>query len=321
MSTSFPPAPSLHEIKEAHHRILPFIHRTPVLTCQGINRLVKAELWFKCENLQKVGAFKARGATNAVRSLDSGQLRKGVATHSSGNHAQALSWTARLAGTTAHIVMPTNSNRVKVDAVKEYGGLITFCEPTLESRETTLNTVLQETGAVEIHPYNNLKIIAGQATSTVELLQEKKDLEIVMAPVGGGGLLSGTALACHYLSPGTRVIAAEPTGADDAYRSFTQRTLIPSVDPDTIADGLRTSLGSLTFPIILALVTQILTVQEESIVLAMRLLWERMKVIVEPSAAVPLAALLEGHAGLRGKRIGIILSGGNADLDHLPWNL
>ncbi|NQV02418.1 MAG: pyridoxal-phosphate dependent enzyme [Bacteroidia bacterium] len=319
MNTPLPVTPSLEEILQAHHLIRPYIHRTPVLTCQGINRIVDAEIWFKCENMQKVGAFKARGATNAVRSLGHDLLHRGVATHSSGNHAQALSWAARLAGTDAYIVMPSNSSRVKVEAVKGYGGEITFCEPTLEARETTLAMVIERTGAIEIHPYDNLKIIAGQATATVELLDEKGDLEIVMAPVGGGGLLSGTALSCHYLAPEVRVIAAEPVQADDAFRSFTQKTLIPSVNPDTIADGLRTSLGKLTFPIILAFTDKIVTVREESIISAMRLLWERMKVIVEPSAAVPLAALLEGHEEFRGKRIGIILSGGNADLERLPW--
>ena len=269
--------------------------------------------------MQKVGAFKARGATNAVRSLDPALWHLGVATHSSGNHAQALSWAAKLAGIDAHIVMPSNSNRVKVEAVKGYGGEITFCEPTLESRETTLVSVLKRTGATEIHPYNNLNIIAGQATAAIELLEEQEDLELVMAPVGGGGLLSGTALACHYLAPEVRVIAAEPAQADDAFRSFNQRRFIPSVNPDTIADGLRTSLGSLTFPIILTYVDRVVTVREESIITAMRLLWERMKVVVEPSAAVPLAVLLEDHEAFRGKRIGIILSGGNADLEQLPW--
>ncbi len=319
MKKPTPPAPSLQEIVEAHQRIKPFIHRTPVLTCHSINRLVDAQIWFKCENMQKVGAFKARGATNAVRSLHPTQLIQGVATHSSGNHAQALSWAARLSAINAHIVMPSNSSKVKVDAVRSYGGNITLCEPTLEARETTLAQVIDRTGATEIHPYNNLKIIAGQATATVELLDEVHELDIVMAPVGGGGLLSGTALACHYIAPGIRVIAAEPAQADDAFRSFTQKIFIPSVNPNTIADGLRTSLGSLTFPIILAYVNNIVTVSEASIISAMRLLWERMKVVVEPSAAVPLAALMEKPELFHGQKIGIILSGGNADLDQLPW--
>ncbi|MFC2101402.1 pyridoxal-phosphate dependent enzyme [Bacteroidota bacterium] len=319
MSKVPPSAPTLHEIEEAHSRIRPFIHRTPVLTCQSINHIVDAEVYFKCENMQKVGAFKARGATNAVRSLDPVQQKQGVATHSSGNHAQALSWAAKLAGIDAHIVMPSNSSQVKIDAVRSYGGSITLCTPTLEARETTLKSVIDQTGTYEIHPYDNLKIIAGQATVAVELLEEVSDLAIVMTPVGGGGLLSGTALACRYLAPEVRVVAAEPEQADDAFRSFTEGKFIPSINPDTIADGLRTSLGSLTFPIILACVDQIVTVSEASIIAAMRLLWERMKLLVEPSAAVPLAALMEKNEQFRGQRIGIILSGGNADLDHLPW--
>ncbi|MBE0647738.1 MAG: pyridoxal-phosphate dependent enzyme [Bacteroidales bacterium] len=319
MNPSSPPAPTLLDIENAHRLIRPFIHRTPILSCEGINHMVGCKIWFKCENMQKVGAFKARGATNAIRSLEPVQLKQGVATHSSGNHAQALSWAASLAGIKAHIVMPSNSSTVKVDAVRSYGGNITLCEPTLEARESTLASVIEQTGAFEIHPYNNLKIIAGQATATVELLEDKDDLEIVMAPVGGGGLLSGTALACHYLAPNIKVIAAEPAQADDAFRSFTQKTFIPSIHPDTIADGLRTSLGSLTFPIILAFVDQIVTVSEASIIVAMRLLWERMKVIVEPSSAVPLAVIMENPELFRNKKTGIILSGGNADLDQLPW--
>ncbi|MBN1199276.1 MAG: pyridoxal-phosphate dependent enzyme [Bacteroidales bacterium] len=321
MISPFPPAPTLQEITEAHRRIAPFIHRTPVYTCQGINRIAGAEIWFKCENMQKVGAFKARGATNAIRSLEPGLLKHGVATHSSGNHAQALSWAARLIGTPAHIVMPSNSSKVKLNAVKSYEGKITLCAPTLEAREETLASVIQQTGAIEIHPYNNLKIIAGQATATVELLEEKPDLDSVLAPVGGGGLLSGTALACHYLAPLIRVIAAEPVEADDAFKSFTERRFIPSMNPTTIADGLRTSLGSLTFPIILEYVDRIVTVSDHSIIEAMKLIWERMKLIVEPSAAVPLAALIEKRELFPGDKIGIILSGGNADLDHLPWKL
>lgn len=319
MMSHLPPAPSLQEISEAHRRIGPFIHRTPVYSCLGIDRIVGAEIWFKCENMQKVGAFKARGATNAVRSLEPELLARGVATHSSGNHAQALAWAARLAGTAAHIVMPSNSSKVKISAVESYGGKITLCEPTLEAREQTLASVINETGAVEIHPYNNLKIIAGQATATVELLQVKPDLDNVIAPVGGGGLLSGTALVCHYLAPGIRVIAAEPDQADDAFRSFTQRRFIPSKNPTTVADGLRTSLGSLTFPIILKYVDSIVTVSETSIIEAMKLIWERMKLVVEPSAAVPLAALLEKRELFTGNKIGVILSGGNADLANLPW--
>ncbi len=316
MKTNFP---SAGLIKEASERIRPFINLTPVLTSATINRMFGANIFFKCENFQKVGAFKARGATNAVRSLDPVSLHKGVATHSSGNHAQALAWAAGLAGAKAYIVMPSNSSPVKVGAVKGYGGRITFCEPTLPSREATLLRVIEETGAVEVHPYNDNRIIAGQATSALELIEEIKDLDIILAPVGGGGLLSGTALSAFYFSPGTRVIAAEPEQADDARRSFVSKAFVESVNPQTIADGLRTSLGSLTFPIIREHVSDIVTVSEESIVQAMKFIWERMKIIVETSSAVPFAAILENKIHVKGKRIGIILSGGNVDLNNLPW--
>ena len=306
-------------IRDAANRIAPYINRTPVFTSHTLNRLYDAGIFLKCENFQKVGAFKARGATNAVLSLDKDQLSEGVATHSSGNHAQALSWAASLVQAKAYIVMPRNSSRIKVEAVKDYGGLITFCEPTLEARETTLAGILARTGATEIHPYNNETIIAGQATAAMELIDEIKNLDIIMAPVGGGGLLSGTALSVHYFLPEARVIAAEPEQANDAYLSFSNRKFIPSQNPDTIADGLRTSLGSVTLPIILEHVHQIVTVSEESIVKSMRFLWERMKIIIEPSSAVPFAAIMEGKINISGKRVGIIISGGNVDLDALPW--
>lgn len=306
-------------IRSAAERIRPWINRTPVLTCSTIDRQFGASFFFKCENFQKVGAFKSRGAVNAVFSLPDEQLAQGVATHSSGNHAQALARAAQLAGTRAHIVMPSNSSKVKVAAVKEYGGLITFCEPTLEARESTLASVIAKTGATEIHPYNNPHIIAGQATAALELIEDVKDLDIVMAPVGGGGLLSGTALAVHWFRPKAITIAAEPEQADDARRSFEARHFIPSVNPETIADGLRTSLGSVTFPIILEHVNSIVTASEAGIIRAMRQHWERMKIVVEPSSAVPLAAIAEGKLHPQGKRIGIIISGGNVDLDDLPW--
>lgn len=306
-------------ILDAARRISPFINHTPVLTSHTINRLFNAELFLKCENFQKVGAFKARGATNAVLSLDKSQLPAGVATHSSGNHAQALSWAASLVNTKAFIVMPVNSSKIKVAAVKDYGGIVTFCEPNLESRETTLAGIIEQTGSTEIHPYNNERIIAGQATAALELIDEIKNLDIIMAPVGGGGLLSGTSLAVHYFLPGAKVIAAEPEQANDAFLSFESRKFIPSNNPDTIADGLLTSLGSITFPIILNHVHSIVTVSEESIVKSMRFLWERMKIIVEPSSAVPFAAIMEGKIDITRKRVGIIISGGNVDLDKLPW--
>jgi threonine dehydratase len=311
--------PTLEIIRAAARRIEPFVHRTPVLRCDSLDRLAGAELFFKCENLQKVGAFKARGAHNAVFSLDDEIAARGVATHSSGNHAQALSLAARNRGVEAHVVMPSNSAAVKVEAVRGYGASITFCEPTLEARETTLDEVVRRTGAAFVHPYDNYAIIAGQATAALELLEQVPELHVVMAPVGGGGLLSGTALATHYLSPATRVIAAEPAGADDAYRSLEAGRIIPQTNPQTIADGLRTSLGERNFPIIAEHVERIVTVGEQGIVDAMRAIWERMKSIVEPSSAVPLAALLEGGVDLAGLRVGIILSGGNVDLAELPW--
>lgn len=311
--------PDIETIRRAAERINPFINRTAVLTCRSLDQMVDAELYFKCENFQKVGAFKFRGASNAVFSLSDRKVKCGVATHSSGNHAQALALAAKNRGIKAYIVMPENAPKVKIRGVKDYGGNIIFCEPTLKAREGTLARVVDETGANFIHPYNDYRVIAGQGTAALELLEDVKSLDAVVVPVGGGGLLSGTALTFSNLSPQTRVIAAEPEGADDAYRSFYQGKLIPSVNPKTIADGLLTSLGSLTFPIIRKYVHQIATVSEDAIISSMRLIWERMKIIIEPSAAVPFAALLEEKINLKGKRIGIILSGGNVDLDKLPW--
>ena len=311
--------PDIETIRKATQRIKPFINRTPVLTCKSLNRMVDAELFFKCENFQKVGAFKFRGATNAVFSLSDEEANRGVATHSSGNHAQALALAARNRGVKAHIVMPNNSSQVKIKAVQGYGGNIIFCEPTLRARETTLEQVVKDTGATFIHPYNDYRVIAGQATCALELLEEFENLDVVMAPVGGGGLLSGTALAASNLLPHTQVIGVEPEGADDAYRSFHEGKIIPSVNPKTIADGLLTSLGDKTFPIIRKYVYQIVTVSEEAIISSMRLIWERMKIIIEPSAAVPFGALLENKIEIKGKWVGIILSGGNVDLENLPF--
>ena len=318
-------APTITNIESAAYRIGKHINTTPVLTCQTINRLAEAALYFKCENFQKVGAFKFRGATNAVLSLSPSEALNGVATHSSGNHAQALALAAATRNTPAYIVMPENAPSVKVNAVKGYGGIITFCKPTLEARESTLASVIQETGATEIHPYNNFDVICGQATAAKELIAEIPGLNYIIAPVGGGGLLSGTALSTHYYSPNTTILAAEPSGADDAFRSLAAGKIIPSVHPNTIADGLLTSLGSLTFPIIQQYVKEILLADEADIIDAMHLIWERMKIIVEPSAAVPLAAILkknrENKGYWNGKSIGIILSGGNIDLSQLPWQL
>ncbi|MFY9153779.1 MAG: pyridoxal-phosphate dependent enzyme [Prolixibacteraceae bacterium] len=311
--------PTFEDIEKAHDRIRPYIHRTPVLSSKSINEIVGAELFFKCENLQKVGAFKFRGACNSVFSLTPEEAKNGVCTHSSGNHAAALALAARMRGIPAFIVMPENAPEIKKIAVAGYGAQITFCKPTLEARESTLKKVAEQTGATEIHPYNYFNVICGQGTAAKELIEETGHLDIVMAPVGGGGLLSGTAISAKSLLPEVRVIAAEPAGADDAYRSFYSKTLVPSLAPKTIADGLLTSLGSLTFPIILNHVDQIVTVSEEKIVEAMRMIWERMKIIVEPSSAVPLAAILENKLEVQGKKVGIILSGGNVDLGKLPF--
>ncbi len=311
--------PTFADIEEAHERIRSYIHHTPVMTSKSINEIVGAELFFKCENLQKVGAFKFRGACNSVFSLSDEEAKNGICTHSSGNHAAALALAARMRGVPAYIVMPENAPEIKKKAVAGYGAQITFCEPTQAARESTLANLARQTGATEIHPYNYFNVICGQGTAAKELIEETGNLDVVMAPVGGGGLLSGTALSTRALLPKARVIAAEPAGADDAFRSFYSRTLHPSVAPKTIADGLLTSLGSLTFPIVLENVDQIVTVSEDNIVAAMRMIWERMKIIIEPSSAVPLAAILENKADVKGKKVGIILSGGNVDLGKLPF--
>ena len=312
--------PSLTDIRAAADRIRRHIHRTPVLSCAGIDRLVGARLFFKCENFQKVGAFKIRGATNAVLSLSEQAAAAGVATHSSGNHAAALALAARLRGVPAYVVMPDTAPQAKKEAVAGYGAKITFCASTLEAREAGLARIVADTGAAFIPPYNDERIIAGQATAALELLAAIPDLDLILTPVGGGGLVSGTALTVRSLSPRSRVIAAEPRGADDAYRSFRAGHIIPSVNPQTIADGLLTSLGDKTFAIIRDCVDDIVTVEEADIIRAMRLIWERMKIVVEPSAAVPLGALLSRSVDVQGKRVAIILSGGNVDLARLPFS-
>jgi len=310
---------TINEIREAARRIAPYIHRTSVLTCSAIDIQAGCSLFFKCENFQKVGAFKMRGATNAVFSLSDDDATKGVATHSSGNHAQALALAAHLRGVPAYVVMPTSAPAVKRVAVAGYGAEIIDCEPTLQAREETLNQVVERTGAVFVHPYNNEKIIAGQGTAALELFEDHPNLDVVMAPVGGGGLLSGTSLATRAVAPNARIIAAEPSGADDAARSLAAGHIIPSVKPDTVADGLLTSLGELNFPIIRDHVETIWTVDDAAIIAAMRLIWERMKIIIEPSSAVCLAALLQHKGEMKDLKVGIIISGGNVDLDHLPW--
>ncbi len=311
--------PEFRDVVEAHARITPFIHHTPLYSSESINAIVGGELFFKCENFQKVGAFKFRGACNAVFSLSEGEASRGVATHSSGNHAAALALAARMRGIPAHIVMPRTAPEIKKKAVAGYGGIITWCEPTLEARESALADVVRETGAVVVHPYDSFHVIAGQGTAAREMIEDAGSFDVIMAPVGGGGLLSGTALSAKALSPGCRVIAAEPAGADDAFRSFHAGKIFPSLHPQTIADGLLTSLGERNFAIIMARVDDIVTVSEEKIIEAMRLVWERMKIIIEPSSAVPLGAILEGKVEVAGLKTGIILSGGNLDLENLPF--
>jgi threonine dehydratase len=306
-------------IEEARARIAGKVSVTPVLTSATLDAQSGARLYFKCENFQKGGAFKARGATNAVFALPEVVAADGVATHSSGNHAAALSRAARLRGIRAYIVMPDNASRAKRAAVERYGGEITWCAPTLEARESTASEIVAATGATLVHPYNDLTVMAGQATAAVELLSEVPDLDLILTPVGGGGLLSGTAVAAKTLKPGIRVIGVEPAGADDAARSFRAGRIFPSTHPNTIADGLRSSLGEKPFAEIRRRVDDITTVTDEAIVRGMRQLWEVLKIVVEPSGAVPYAALLGEHGQLRGRRIGIILSGGNLDLDRLPW--
>jgi threonine dehydratase len=310
---------SFAELQRAAERIKPFIHRTPVYSSAALNLRTGLDIFLKCENLQKVGAFKFRGACNAVFSLTDEESRNGVVAHSSGNHAQALALAARIRGIPAYIVMPDNAPEVKKAAVSEYGGIITFCRPTLTARESTQAEIVQKTGARVIHPYDDERIIAGQSTAALELLEDYPDLDAIIAPVGGGGLLSGTALAAAFGSRKTKVFGAEPANADDAYRSFKAGKIIPSESPQTIADGLLTSLGERNFHIIREYVADIVTVSEESIISTMRFVWERCKLIVEPSAAVPLAALMDRKLGNSFKRVGVIVSGGNVDLDALPW--
>ncbi|HKJ43198.1 MAG TPA: pyridoxal-phosphate dependent enzyme [Sunxiuqinia sp.] len=311
--------PEFEDIEKAHELIKPYVHRTPVFSSKSINEMTGGKLFFKCENLQKVGAFKFRGACNAVFSLSKEQVVKGVCTHSSGNHAAALALAARLRKIPAFVVMPENAPDIKKKAVESYGARITFCKPTLESRESTLDEIIARTGAKEIHPYNNFQVICGQGTAAKELIEDHGTFDIILCPVGGGGLLSGTSITVRSMEPECQVIAAEPEGADDAFRSFHSKTLIPSINPKTIADGLLTSVGELNFRIIQRKTDEIVTVSERGIVRAMRMVWERMKLIIEPSAAVPLAAILENKVDVTGKKVGIILSGGNVDLENLPF--
>ena len=312
---------SRNDIEAAAERLRGFVHRTPVLTCQTLDRLSGKQLFFKCENFQRVGAFKFRGALNAVRQLPPELASRGVVTHSSGNHAQALALAAKLAGIPAYIVMPRTSNPKKRQAVAGYGGQITECEPTLAARETTAAEIQARTGATLLPPYDHPHIIAGQSTACLELIAEVPQLDAIIGPVGGGGLISGTALAARHFSPQTRVFASEPAGADDAARSKAAGERLPQTDPRTIADGLLVSLGHYTWPIVRDLVEQIFVVDDEQIAAAMRLVWERAKLLIEPSSAVPVAAVLadEFRKLENIHRVGVILTGGNVDLDNLPW--
>jgi threonine dehydratase len=315
-----PTAPLTWElIEEARQRIAGRVKVTPVLTSETLDAQAGARLFFKCETFQKCGAFKARGAANAVFALSDAEARQGVATHSSGNHAAALARAARLRGIRAYIVMPDNTPEAKRASVRRYGGEVSYCAATLAARESAARELVERTGAAFIHPYDNLMVMAGQGTVAAELLTQVPDLDVILCPVGGGGLLSGCAVAAKTLRPAIRVLGVEPAGADDAARSLHAGTLQPSVHPQTIADGLRGALAPRTFAEIRRRVEDILTVSEEAIVAAMRELWEVLKIIVEPSGAVPYAAVRGAPAALKGQRVGIVLSGGNLDLDHLPW--
>ena len=306
-------------IEDARERITGKVSVTPVLTSNTLDALAGARLHFKCENLQKGGAFKARGATNAVFSLSEIQARRGVATHSSGNHGAALARAAALRGIRAYIVMPDNTSQVKRAAVSRYGAEITWCAPTLAARESTVRQVLAATGATLIHPYDDLLVMAGQGTVALELLNAVPTLDVILCPIGGGGLLSGIAFAAKTIMPGIRVFGVVPAGADDAARSLRAGHIVPVEHPDTIADGLRATVGERPFAEIRRIVDEIITVPDAAIVRAMRQIWEVLKIVVEPSGAVPYAALLGAPEALRARRIGLILSGGNVDLDHLPW--
>lgn len=313
--------PTFDDVRAAHERIRKLVHRTPVVTCATLDALAGAHLFFKCEHVQRAGAFKYRGACNAVWSLDNSVAARGVVTHSSGNHGGALARAARERGIRAHVVVPRGAPAVKLAAIEGYGAVVVPCEPTLAARESTAARVIEETGATFVHPYDEPLVIAGQGTAAVELIEDVPDLDVVVTPVGGGGLLSGTALAVRALAPGAAVIAGEPALADDAARSLATGALQPSLDPRTIADGLRTALSARTFALIRAGVERVVTVDETAIVHAMRLLWERAKLPVEPSSAVALAAVLAAPERFDGRRVGIVLSGGNVDVERLPWSM
>ena len=310
---------TLKDIEAAHERIRPHIHRTPVFTNNSLNELSGAELYFKCDNFQKAGSFKIRGATNTVEQLTIEELSRGVATTSSGNHGAALSMAVTRRGGKTKVVMPNNTPEIKVNNVKRNGGEVVWCEPEQESRESVLKELIEETGAVVVHPYNDERIMAGQGTCAKELLEDHPELDVIVSPVSGGGLLSGTLLSSKALNTDIQVFGAEPAEADDAYRSLKLGKIVPNETINTICDGLRAQIGGLTFPVISDLVDDIITVTEEEIIDSMRMIWERLKMIVEPSSSITLGAVLKNKDKFNGKKVGLIISGGNVDLDHLPW--
>ena len=311
--------PTFEDVLAAHERIKPYIHRTPILTSTYLNELTGAELFFKCENFQKAGVFKARGASNAVFGLSDEMAQKGVATHSSGNHALSLSYAAGRRGIPVTVVMPRTAPQAKKDAVIGYGGVIVECEPSTTSREETFAKVVEQSGAEFIHPYNDPRVIAGQGTCSLELNEQVENLDVVIAPIGGGGMVSGTCLTLSNIAPHIEIYAAEPVNADDAARSFKAGYIIADDAPDTIADGLKVPLKDLTWHFVRNYVTDVLTATEEEIIDAMKITWKRMKIVMEPSCAVPLATILKNPDVFKGKRVGVIITGGNVDLDKLPW--
>lgn len=312
--------PSFEDILAAHNRIEPYVHRTPVLTSNYLNKLTGAELFFKCENFQKTGAFKVRGASNAVFGLDDSAAENGVATHSSGNHAMALSYAASRRGIGCTVVMPNNAPKTKKAAVEGYGGFIVECAPSSSAREHALSMVVKQTGAEFVPPYNDLRVISGQATCTVELIEEVSNLDVIVVPIGGGGNISGATLARNSMSPDISIIAAEPEQADDAYRSFKSKTLITDDAPTTVADGLKVSMKEITWHFVSNYVNDVQTASEAQIIEAMQLTWQRMKLVIEASCAVPLAVILKNPDTYRNKRVGVIITGGNVDMDALPWH-
>ena len=311
--------PVLQDVQNTSKQITPFVHRTPVLTSQSVNSIIDGEVFFKCENFQKTGSFKMRGASNAVLSLSKEESKRGVVTVSSGNHGAALACAAKLNGMKSHVVTPKNTQQVKIDAMKGYGANLIYCEPSVESRESTFINIQEKTGAIPIHPYNDYRVITGAGTVALEIIDEVKDLDFILVPIGGGGLISGTGVVVSSLRPNTKLLGVEPESADDALRSIKSGEIVPSDYPPTIADGLRSSMGEKTFPMIKKFVSAIHTVSEKEIISSMRFVWERMKIIVEPSSAVTMAAVLNNPASFRGKKTGVIFSGGNIDLSYLPW--